>query len=487
MNILAFDLGASGGKLFLARFADGRLSFEEVHRFDNAACAVGDSLYWDIFHIYNEMNRGIRKAVRLTNDRIDSFGVDSFANDFAFIDRNGAMLSPVHCYRDLRTQRSEAAIYGKISREKLYQLSGNQNALFNTFMQLASLREGGSGFLIDQAHRLLFVPDLLLYYLTGREVAEYTFASVSQLYDFRRDDWCDEILSAYQIPRSLFGTLVKPGTVIGQTTPAYNEQMGTRGFSVSAVCEHDTASAFLASPLLPDCALISCGTWCLIGTEIPSCLITREGYLANLANEGGPAGHHRLLRNVMGTWLLQETRRYYRENGQDYSFPELEELARQAKPFAFLFDPDGADFFSPGNMPRKIQKYCMRHYGKQPESVGEIVRSIYESLALKFRWVIEKLETVSGRQLPVINMIGGGAKAQLLCQYTADATGRDVFAGPTEASALGNISMQLIAMGAVSGIGEAKQITAATCQMAQYHPQKTQEWEQAYTRFLELL
>ena len=487
MNIVAFDLGASGGKLFLAQYQNHNLSVQEIHRFTNCSISIGDSLYWDILQIYKEMNNGIKKAMDLTGDNIDSFAVDSFSNDFAFVDSRGAILSQVHCYRDSRTRRCEDAIYHRISKEKLYRCSGNQNALFNTFMQLAAIREEGNGHLIDGAYKLLFIPDLLTFSMTGKMVSEYTISSVSQLYDFTADDWCQDILDTYNIPRKLFAPLVKPGTVIGKTSPEYNQMMGTKGFSVSAVCEHDTASAFLSSPLLPDCALISCGTWCLIGTETPACIITPEGYHENLANEGGPAGHHRLLKNVMGTWLLQETRRYYQEHGTDYSFPQLESLAEQAKPFAFLFDPDDDCFYSPGNMPLKIQKYCMDHYGCQPQTVGEIVRSIYESLALKFRWSIEKLEQTTQKTLPVVNMVGGGAKADMLCRFTANATGRKVITGSADASAVGNIAMQLVATGVFSNIDEAKHLIQSTYVPREYIPENSREWDLQYHRFLKLL
>ena len=363
MNILAFDLGASGGKLFLAKIDGDNVSIENIHRFDNVSYSANGALFWDIINIYKEMNVGIKKAIEMTDDQIDSFAIDSFSNDFGLIDKNGQLLTQVRCYRDERTARHADKIYSKLSKEKLYELSGNQNALFNTYLQLGAMREDGHGFLLDNAYKLLFIPDLLINFLTGKTISEYTISSVSQLYDFKKDDWCQEILDSYDIPRELFGTLTKPGTLLGNTQESYNEMMGTKGFPVSVVCEHDTASAYLSSPLHTDCALVSCGTWSLIGTELDHCVITPEGYAANLANEGGYEGHHRILRNVMGSWFIQESKRYYKEHGKDYSFSELGELAEAAEPFRFLFDPDEPVFYNPGNMPKKIQKYCMEHYG----------------------------------------------------------------------------------------------------------------------------
>ena len=452
MNILAFDLGASGGKLFLAKIDGDNVSIENIHRFDNVSYSANGALFWDIINIYKEMNVGIKKAIEMTDDQIDSFAIDSFSNDFGLIDKNGQLLTQVRCYR-------------KLSKEKLYELSGNQNALFNTYLQLGAMREDGHGFLLDNAYKLLFIPDLLINFLTGKTISEYTISSVSQLYDFKKDDWCQEILDSYDIPRELFGTLTKPGTLLGNTQESYNEMMGTKGFPVSVVCEHDTASAYLSSPLHTDCALVSCGTWSLIGTELDHCVITPEGYAANLANEGGYEGHHRILRNVMGSWFIQESKRYYKEHGKDYSFSELGELAEAAEPFRFLFDPDEPVFYNPGNMPKKIQKYC-----------------IYESLAMKFRWTVEQLEKVSGKELPVINMMGGGSKAEILCQFVANACGRKVVAGPDEATAIGNITVQLISIGAASSLDEAKNIMASASKIREYLPQNHEEWDVKYQK-----
>lgn len=487
MNILAFDLGASGGKLFLATIDGSHVSIQDIHRFENVSCSMNGALFWDIINIYKEMNTGIKKAIRLTGDRIDSFAIDSFSNDFGLIDENGTLLTPVRCYRDKRTERHAGQIYSKMSREQLYSLSGNQNALFNTLMQLAAMREDGHGFILDHAYKLLFIPDLLIYFLTGKTISEYTISSVSQMYDFKKEDWCQEILDTYNIPRRLFGRLTKPGTLLGTTQESYNRMMETKGFPVSVVCEHDTASAYLSSPLTTDCALASCGTWALIGTELEHSVITPEGHAANLANEGGYPGHHRLLRNVMGSWFIQETRRYYKEHGKEYSFGELGNMAEASEPFRFLFDPDDQTFYDPGSIPVKIQKYCMAHYGNQPETVGEIVRSIYESLAMKFRWTVEQLEKVSRKTLPVINMMGGGSKAEILCQFVANASGKRVIAGPEEATAIGNITVQLIAIGAASTLDEAKAIMASASRTKEYLPEHREQWAEQYQRFLQLL
>lgn len=484
MNILAFDLGASSGKLFLATILEQKVSFQEIHRFVNTASRVGGAMYWDIIRIYQEMNEGIKKAIHMTGDQIDSFAIDSFSNDFGLIASNGDLISLVRCYRDDRTARHQKMIYSKMSKEQLYRLSGNQNALFNTLMQLAAMHEDGQGYLLDHADKLLFIPDLLAFFLTGHAVSEYTISSVSQLYDFTRDDWCQEILDIYQIPRSLFAPVVRPGTLIGHTSTAYNEQMGTKGFPVSAVCGHDTASAFLSSPITGDRVLINCGTWALIGTELNSPVITNAGYRANLANEGGYSGHHRLLCNVTGSWLLQECQTAFGNQGRSYTFSEMAQLALQAEPFQFYIDPDADIFFTPGNIPQRIQDDCLAAYGKAPVSDSEILRCIYESLAMKFRFTIETLEEASGKTLPLIHMMGGGSQARILCQFTANATGRKVLSGPTEATAFGNIAAQLTAINAVSSIAEAKNLMASAYQITEFDPTDCKIWTQEFHIFL---
>lgn len=487
MNILAFDLGASGGKLFLATIEEDQVSIQEIYRFDNISYQVNDSLFWNILNIYNEMNIGIKKAVKITGDQIDSFAIDSYSNDFALIDEHGALLTPVRCYRDKRTERHQDTIYSKLSKQELYRLSGNQNALFNTLMQLASMREDNHGFLLDNAYKLLFIPDLLINFLTGKTISEYTLSSVSQMFDFEKDDWCQKILDTYQIPRTLFGTLTKPGTMLGYTKDSYNKMIGTRGFPVSVVCEHDTASAYLSSPVTTDSVLISCGTWALIGTESEHCVITPESYAANIANEGSIEGHHRLLRNVMSSWFIQETRRYYKKRGEEYSFSQLDEMAKASKPFKCFFDPDEKEFYDPGNIPEKIHDSCIRHCGCAPENIGELIRCIYESLALKFRWTISQLELAVQKPLPVINMMGGGCQAKLLCQFTANAAGRKVVAGPIEATAIGNITVQLMSIGAASSLEEAKSIMESSYTTTEYLPEDTGLWDEQYQKYITIL
>lgn len=446
---------------------------------------MNGGLYWDFCAMHRGLREGLAKAVRLSGDSIRSLGIDSFSNDFGLIDKNGELLSPVRCYRDARTTRHAEAIYARMSKERLYELTGNQIAPFNTLMQLAAMREAGQGFLLDNAAKLLFIPDLLSFFLTGRAVCERSIASVSQMYSFRHEDWLEEVLEAFALPRRLFGDLVMPGSVIGATRPDINRELGSLGFDVTAVCQHDTASAFCASPVPGDCLILSCGTWSLAGFESDSPIITRAGFLANIANEGGP--RVRILRNVMGSWLLQELRRCLAERGRDFSFADLDRLAEQAKPFQFCIDVDNPVFFEPGDMPAKIAEQCIALHGAAPSSAGEFSRCIQESLAFKYRIALETLETLRARAFTAINLLGGGSKGSLICRYTASACNRTVHAGPEEASALGNALMQFIAHGALENLDEGRKLLARAFPPTLYQPENSGEWDNAFTRYRALL
>ncbi|HBE79042.1 MAG TPA: rhamnulokinase [Firmicutes bacterium] len=483
MNCIAFDLGGSGGKLFLCHFDGEHLSLKDVHRFDNNPLSLNNGLYWNILNIYSHLNTGVKKAMQLADQPIVSLGLDSFSNDFAFIDQSGELLTQLRCYRDQRTEKHKAAIYAKMSPERLYSLSGNQIALFNTLMQLAAMQESGQGYILKNAHKMLFAPDLLINFLTGETASEYTIASVSQMFDFSKNTWNDEIIRAYDIPPNIFCDIVTPGTIIGKTKNSYNKELDITGFNVVSVCEHDTASAFLSSMSKGDHIIISSGTWSLVGTEVNAPIINPMSYRYNIANEGGFRGRHRLLRNVMGLWIIQELRNYYNSHGQQYSFADMEEAATQAKPFAHRIDPDDLIFFSPEDMPLKISQKCMEFDGKSPQNMGETVRCAVESLAFKYRWSIEKIEQLIGKSLPIINIIGGGSKDRLLCQFTANACNKSVLAGLSDATALGNILVQLLANRQISSLEQGQDLIRQSFPIAEYLPCETPVWEEKYQEF----
>lgn len=499
MNYLAFDLGGSSGKLFLGTCANDQLNITCIHQFENHPVSIGEGLYWDFIHIYDELCKGLKKAVSCTGDSIDFIGFDSFCNDFALIDERGNLLTPIRCYRDSRTGRCQEHTYSIMSPEELYQVNGNQNALFNTLLQLDAMKTEGFDWLLNNCHKALFVSDLFIYLLTGKMVTEYTTASVTQMFDFDTADWSEKILKKYQIQKSLFAPVTMPGTIVGKTTDAFNRLLNTRGFSVSTVCQHDTASAFLASIGHDSYAIISCGTWCLVGTEISSPVITEEGFRCNIANEGGfryvdtpgkdiaaasRTGHHRLLRNVMGTWIIQEIARELRESGKEISYSRLDEGAARHPVTDFFIDVDRQEFYQPGNMMEKVTAFCREHYGKAPSSVEEMISCVYVSLAFKYRYTIEKLEELTGKTLATINMVGGGSQSSLMCQITADICGRTVFSGPADATALGNILVQMKAAGEIASIEEGRELIRNSISISTFKPRHEINWEQAYQEFI---
>lgn len=484
INTIAFDLGGSSGKVFLGSYSGSRLSVQKVHSFKNNSTAINDSLFWDIISIYSNLLEGIQKASVQSGGRISSAGLDSFSNDFGFIDAFGSLLSPVHCYRDGRSTRYQAQIDGIMPPPLRHRLSGNQVAPSNTLMHLAAMAQSGQAFLLQNAHKMLLVPDLLIQFITGQAVSEYTISSVSEMYDFRKKGWNREILSAYQIPETLLAPIVHPGTFVGGMKKGLCDGLHIPSFPVVSVCEHDTASAYLSAPCAGDCAIISSGTWSLVGTEVTSPIINEYTYLYNIANEGGYHGaHHRMVKSIMGLWILQEIQSCLASQNHSLSFDELGELARGAEPFAFLIDPDDIAFFRPGNMPQKIQEKCREKYGATPESTGEIVRCVLESLALKYRWAVERLEHVAGKKLPVIHIVGGGSQDRFLCQLTADASNKPVVAGPADATAFGNMMVQLIAHGELSGIEEGRELVRFSSDIREYTPCRPEVWDEVYEDF----
>lgn len=481
MKYVAFDLGASSGKLFEGVLRKGRLELTPVHSFANGIVRLGDGLYWDFMGIWREMCAGLRKAEQ--RGHVDALGVDSFNNDFSLIGSDGALLAPVRAYRDPRTLRHWDAIFAKISQRELYMKSGNQIAPFNTLMHLAAMGLDGQHHMLEGARHLLMLPDLIGYYVTAREGIEYTLAAETELMDLRDRTWIDALFRLYDIPKRLMPPLRLPGTVLGPSTAGFNADCGIRGLQFVNVCEHDTASAFIGSPLGERAVVISSGTWALVGVEAPAPVIDEFTFAANIANEGGPEGHHRVLRNVMGMWLIQELKRDYERAGQRFSFPEIADMAAAAAPFVFPIDPDDPEFYLPGDMRDKVRRVSLRENGCAPETPAEFFRCVYEALAMKYRWVVELLETAVGRRYEVINIIGGGCQDKLLDQFTANACAREVQAGPADASAIGNLLMQMVAMGEVADIPAGRSVVARSFPMEVFHPDDERAWTAQYARY----
>jgi len=484
MKYIAFDLGASSGKLFSGEMKNGKLLVAPIHSFDNSVVALGDSLFWDFLHIFSEVCTGLRKAE--SSGPVDSFGIDSYNNDFSLVDRNGELLMPVRSYRDIRTKNHWNEIFSVMDERTLYMYSGNQIAPFNTLMQLAAMNLNGQHFLLEHAHRLLMLPDLIGYYITGKQCIEYTLAAETEFINLENKGWIDDVLTAYDVPRHLLPPLAMPGTVLGPSTEAFNLRNRLRGFDFVNVCEHDTASAFLASPCGKEAVYISSGTWSLIGLENDKPVVTDFTYAANIANEGGMDGHHRLLKNVMGAWLLQELRKDYAVSGQEFSYSEVNRLALEAEPFHFVIDPDSEEFYLPGEMRKKIQLVSMRNCGRAPETPGEFFRCVYEALAMKYRFCIEVLQKAAERNCEVVSIFGGGCKDQLLNRFTAGASGKRVVAGPGDASSIGNICVQMLAHGELRCIEDARELVRNSFELHTYEPEGTAVWDEHYPEFRSL-
>ncbi len=479
---LAVDLGAESGRAVLGRFDGERMATEEVHRFPNVPVRLPDGLHWDVLRVFGEVRDGLAKAVGEVG-RIESLGVDSWGVDFALLDRDGALVSNPYHYRDPRTAGMEERAASRVPREDIYGVTGIQFMPINTLYQLLAMENSP---LLRAAESLLMIPDLLNYWLTGERACEFTIASTTQLCDARSGGWARHLIERMGLPDRIFGEIVPPGTQLGPLLPEVAGETGVKErFPVTAVASHDTASAVVAVPAeREDFAYISSGTWSLVGMELAEPAITPEGMRANFTNEGGFGGTTRFLKNVMGLWLLQECRRTWSREGREYSYEELARRAEEAPAGGPLVDPDHPSFLPPGDMPGRIRRFCRETGQRAPEEPGEISRCVLESLALKCRWVLERAEEITGRRVEVIHVVGGGVRNTLLCQLTADATRRPVRAGPVEATALGNLMVQIYARGYLGSLEEIRAaVRGSPVELRDYEPKGDgDEWEDAYAR-----
>ena len=465
---VAIDLGAESGRLVTGSLTDaGELTMREVHRWPNEAVRVGDRLHWDVAYLWEEIKRGLVEAS--SSGRVASIGVDSWGVDYALLDADGRLLeNPVH-YRDKRTDFGVAELDRRISRAGLYRATGIQFMPINTSVQLAAARrEDGFG----AAHFLLGIPDLFTYWLSDRRIAERTFASTTQLYDTSARDWSAVVLHALEIDSGLLQELIDPGTSVGRLSSAVAEETGLGGdVDVIAVASHDTASAVVGIPARAgDWAFISSGTWSLVGIEIARPIITDEARAANFTNEEGFGPTTRFLKNVMGLWLVQECRREWERRGESYAYDDLVSMARDANPLVALIDPDDPSFLRHGDMPARIYSYLDRTGQPHPEGPGGLVRCILESLALRYKTVLEEAERLTRQSVEVIHIVGGGAQNELLNQWVADATGRRVVAGPVEATVIGNLLVQAFAAGRLDSIDEMRAVIERSVTVTEFAP-----------------
>lgn len=481
---LAVDLGASSGRVMAGAFDGKRITLEEMHRFGNPGHPIHGSFHWDFLQLFADIKAGLRKAGQQHGKAVISAGIDTWGVDYGLIDKRGQLLGLPHQYRDPRTTGMEKKAFQRMSREKIYGITGIQFMFFNTIFQLLSQVVDKSPALAA-ADRLLFTPDLFNFWLTGVKANEYTIASTSQLLDARKRDWSQPLLKAMGIPSRIFGDIVQPGTVLGGVTAGIGEEIGLPKLKIIAPGTHDTASAVAAVPAQgSDHVYLSSGTWSLMGVEAPQPVLNERSYNLNFTNEGGVCGAIRVLKNICGLWLIQETRRTWEKQGQKMSFDELAWAAEAAKPFAAIIDPDCPDFSTPGDMPARIRAFCKRTGQKPPATPGEVARTIYESLALKYRRVFGLLEELNGRRYEVLHIVGGGTRETMLNQFAANALQRPVIAGPVEGTALGNILLQLIATKAIRNLEEGREIIRDSFETITYLPKDAPAWDAAYAKYL---
>lgn len=485
MSILAFDLGASSGRAILGRLTDRRMEVEEIHRFSNDPVQVGDRLHWDILRLFHEIKQGLLK-VKHQGVSPQSLAIDSWAVDFGFIGKHGELLGNPYHYRDPHTDGVMEQLFAEIPKSEIFDRTGIQFLSFNTIFQLYALKKSDSS-LLREADSLLMIPDLLRYFLTGEMANEFSNATTTQLFNPALGKWDAQLISHLGLSDSWFGPIVHPGASVGKLRTSICSELGVGEIPVYAVAEHDTGSAVAAVPALErSFAYLSCGTWSLMGTEVQQPVINELSLDLNFTNEGGVGETYRLLKNIMGLWILQESRREWEREGMNYSFPELVKMAEQAPAFAAMIDPDDPRFLHPGDMPSRIRQYCRQTGQPVPEGPGAIVRCILESLALKYRYVLGLTEQLSGQRFNGLHMVGGGIHNTLLCQWTANAIGKPVWAGPAEGSAIGNLAVQWLAQGEFSDIWEARRVIRESFPVSMYDPEQRDEWENAYGRFLKM-
>jgi len=472
----AIDLGAESGRVVCGRLVGGRIELDEAQRFPNRPVRLPDGLRWNLLSLYGAALDGLRAAA--AEQPLQSIGVDAWGVDYALLDAEGRVLGLPFHYRDERTVGMVERAHARVPRDELYRTTGIQTMPINTVFQLLAEEDGES---LAAASRIALVPDLLTSWLSGEVTNESTAASTTGLLDARTGRWADALIDRLGLPSRIFGELVEPGTVVGATLP--HLELGA--VPVCAVAAHDTASAFAAAPLRDrSSAVLSSGTWSLLGLELDAPVLDEDAQAFNLSNERGIDGTTRLLRNVMGLWLLQECRRALSSTGAS-AYEDLLRMAEAVSDDVPLFDPDDDDLLRPGDMPRRIAAACVRAGQAEPASTGELVRSILVSLACKYRLVLERLEHVSGRSVETIHVIGGGARNAVLCQITADVLGRRVLAGPVEATALGNVLVQARAAGELASLGELRAVAAASAQLATYEPRDDAAGDDTYARFLQ--
>lgn len=485
-KMLAIDLGATSGRGIVGSFDGERLSLKENHRFDNDPVMVSGSFYWDILRIFFEIQNSIRNCALSEDKNISSIGIDTWGVDFGLIDKQGKLIgNPVH-YRDARTVGIQEYAFAKLSAEKIFEKTGIAHINFNTIYQLMAMLKDNPNAL-DSADKLLFIPDLLNYFLTGKAQTEYTVASTGGLLDVKNRNWAFDMIEKLGVPTNIFTEIAQPGSIVGKLKTDISESTGIFDANVVHVAAHDTASAVVSVPAKnKDFIYISSGTWSLMGAEIDSPMATADAMKCGFTNEGGTHGKTRFLKNIMGTWIESECKRQWAREGEKFTYDQLSDMAAVSEPHKCFIDVNDQTFNPPGNMPKRIQEYCEKTNQYVPQTKGEIVRCIFDSLAMCYRWTVENMDAQLGRYTEAINIVGGGTKEPLLPRFTADACKRPVYAGPTEATAVGNLCVQLMAAGKVNGLDEAREVVRNSFDIKYYEPKDSDMWDEGYEKYLKI-
>lgn len=485
-SYLAFDLGAESGRSIVGRFDGSRLGLKEIHRFQNGGVRVGQSLHWDVLRLWQEIRDGLRLAGTQCGDGLKSVAVDTWGVDFGLLASDDTLIANPHHYRDRRTDGMLQRAFERISPGEIYERTGIQLMQINSLFQLLSMVDAGSPE-ISIAASFLNMPDLFNFFLSGHKASEFTISTTTQCYDPRASGWSVDLLSKLGIPRHIFGNVIQPGQSLGRLRPALADDVELRSLTVVAGAGHDTACAVAAVPASEtEHIYISSGTWSLMGVEIDKPIISAESLSAGLTNEGGVGKKFTFLKNINGLWPVQECRRLWALEGDAYGYDDLTRLASGAPPFTCLVVPDDARFLAPANMPETIAAFCRETGQAAPGDRGAILRCVLEGLALEYRRVAELLESLVGKYLPVIHVVGGGSRNELLNQFTADATGRIVIAGPAEATAIGNILIQCLAAGDIGSLAEGRAIVRNSFELRSYIPTRPEAWSEAYAHYLQI-
>lgn len=488
LNLMAFDLGSSNGRGILGCFDGNKISLEEVHRFENSYIEMGNMVYWDVLHIYNNMKTAFSRFHALGRGDLACFGIDAWGNDYGLLDKNGHLVSNARSARHTTPDDMDQAHKIMPGREIFYR-TGNSSYSINTLYQLhRRIREGDPG--IANAETMLMIPDLLSYFFTGEKHSEYTITTTTAMYNPTIRDWDREMLGKFSIPEHILAPVMPSGTRCGELLSKIAAETGVGRVPYALVGSHDTASAVASIPVAvgsENYAFCSSGTWSLFGIESPDPIFKDQMYDNNFSNEGTVQGSFRPLLNITGLWLIQEARREWNRSGTPLTWDDITSMASQAAPLRSLIDPSHNDFFNVAHMPTQIQKYCSRTNQPVPETRAEIARCIYESLALKYRWAIEKLEELSGKPIDRLYIVGGGIQNKLLNQMAADCIGRPVTTGPIEGACAGNLLVQAQALGEIGGLDEAREVVRNSFELTEYEPHHSAMWDDAYERFLQIL